>query len=89
MRLLLSTNSFNPYQWGGWSDLSACSPPASHDLTSSVLTPSESVHKSRDKNELCMWVQLKRCYVGGCYKGDILVMDVSCCNLCVTMIEKV
>ena len=31
--------------------------------------PVGSVHKSRGDNVVRMWMQLKRCCVGGCYKG--------------------
>ena len=47
---------------GVQSDLPACGPPASFSvhLASSAITTSESVHKCRGDNVVCMWVQLKR-----------------------------
>ena len=75
---------------GGESDLPACSPPASFSvhLTSSAVPPAGSVHKSRGNNVVRMWVQLERyvCCVCECYKGDIVLMDVIWCRLCVSMI---
>ena len=51
---------------GGGVRFPTCGPPASFSihLASSAVTPAGSVHKSRDDNVMCMWVQLKRC--GSC-----------------------
>ena len=64
------------------SGLLACGPPASLSvhLASSAVTPAGSVHKYTSDNVVRMWLQLKRrCVfcVCECYKGGIVVMDVS------------
>ena len=59
--VVVSTHSLDPCLWGE-SDHPAFGPPASISLhlASSSITPTGSVHKSRDDSVVCMWVQLMR-----------------------------
>ena len=59
--VVVSTHSLDPCLWGE-SDHHHFGPPASISLhlTSSSITPSGPVHKSRGDSVVRMWVQLKR-----------------------------
>ena len=83
--VLLSTYFFDPCLWGE-SDHPAFGPPANLSLhvASSSITSAGSVHKSSGDNVVRMWVQLKKWC--GCCRGGIVVMDVICSRLCVSMI---
>ena len=76
--LLLSTHSYDPCLLMGESNLATSGPPASFTvhLAISAVSLVGSLHKSRGDNMVCIWMQLMRCCVCECYKGDIVVMDV-------------
>ena len=78
---------------GGWqSDLPTCGPLASFPiyLVSSAFTPARPVHKSRGDNVVCMWIY--DINGSGHSRRDvrrvegIVVMDVICHRLCVSML---